>query len=130
MNAETGGDKRASLGPIAGRTKTRGEAGAPGEACRSESGRGLGRAVDTLTETLLAHLEQEEETLFPLLMGKENDDRTVQRQLQEMHAEHLIVAKFLDGIRREYEEFSLPEWASHKAATWLSLFPSSFPSSL
>jgi regulator of cell morphogenesis and NO signaling len=79
--------------------------------------RELSRAVDTLTQTLLAHLDQEEETLFPLLMGKDRDDRAAERQLQDMQEEHLGVAKILDAIRTESQDFSLPEWACNSYRT-------------
>ena len=55
--------------------------------------RDLDSAVATLTTTLLAHLDEEEETLFPLLTAKVRDGSTVQRLFCDMQDEHLQVAK-------------------------------------
>ncbi|HNN91708.1 MAG TPA: hemerythrin domain-containing protein [Pseudomonadota bacterium] len=53
-------------------------------------------------------------------MGKERDDSAVQRQLQDMQEEHLGVAKLLDAIRTESQDFSLPEWACNSYRTLFS----------
>ncbi|HMU40193.1 MAG TPA: DUF542 domain-containing protein [Pseudomonadota bacterium] len=80
----------------------------------------LSSAVGTLTETLLAHLDHEEETLFPLLMGKNRDDRVVTGLLHEMQDEHLTVASILAEIRVASEDFSLPDWACNSYRTLFS----------
>ncbi len=77
----------------------------------------LSSAVGTLTETLLAHLDQEEETLFPLLLGKSRDDSAVQRLLHQMQDEHLTVAKTLEEIRTSSADFVIPEWACNSYRT-------------
>ena len=82
--------------------------------------RDLDSAVATLTTTLLAHLDEEEETLFPLLTAKVRDGSTVQRLLRDMQDEHLQVAKTLEQIRAASEDFMIPDWACNSYRTLFS----------
>ncbi|MEO6775856.1 MAG: iron-sulfur cluster repair di-iron protein [Kofleriaceae bacterium] len=69
-------------------------------------------AVDELAETLLPHLDEEEEDLFPALRtttGVATGDAA--RRLASMLEEHLAVATLLERIRDASEDFTIPDWA-------------------
>ncbi|WP_437641042.1 iron-sulfur cluster repair di-iron protein [Sorangium sp. So ce854] len=74
--------------------------------------RALDGAVGELSETLLAHLDDEEANLFPALRsaGASVDPETT-RALAAMRDEHLAVAKLLGIIRDASDDFALPDWA-------------------
>lgn len=74
--------------------------------------RALDSAVRELSETLLVHLDDEEERLFPALRsaGASVDPETA-RALAAMRAEHLTVAELLGAIRDASDDFALPGWA-------------------
>ncbi len=74
--------------------------------------RALDGAVGELSETLLAHLDDEEANLFPALRsaGASVDPETT-RALAAMRDEHLGVATLLGTIRDASDDFALPDWA-------------------
>lgn len=79
--------------------------------------RDLAAAVSTLAATLLPHLTEEEEVLFPALASRDADPRRVATLLDSMTAEHLQVADLLTRIRTAAEDFHLPEWACNSYRT-------------
>ncbi len=70
----------------------------------------LQAALRNLSESFLAHLDDEEEALFPALLAPGRDRRLVERELDRMRAEHLDVAELLARIRALAHGFVVPEW--------------------
>lgn len=68
-------------------------------------------ALSELDENLLPHLDDEEQELFPFLIGNEPDPIRAAKDLQEMHEEHLAMAAILERLRVAADEFTLPTWA-------------------
>ncbi len=69
-------------------------------------------AVEELAETLLPHLDEEEQDLFPALRattGVATGDAA--RRLASMMEEHLEVAVLLERIRDATDDFTIPDWA-------------------
>lgn len=79
--------------------------------------RDLAAAVEELTSTLVPHLDEEEQSLFPALMARELDRAAVARELGAMQEEHLAVAKLLEQVRAASDDFTLPEWACNSYRT-------------
>lgn len=82
--------------------------------------RDLEAAVEEISRTLLTHIDEEEQSLFPDLTSREPDRAAIARQLGSMLEEHLAVAKLLERIRGASDEFALPEWACNSYHTLFS----------
>lgn len=67
----------------------------------------LREAVAALGATLLEHIDQEEEALFPALRKGEQPSQVLSTALEE----HLETAKLLEKVRAEAEDFTIPDWA-------------------
>jgi regulator of cell morphogenesis and NO signaling len=67
--------------------------------------------VEELVQALLPHLDDEEQTLFPLLVGKAPDAASVGPHLAAMQTEHLAVGALLERARAAADDFELPAWA-------------------
>ena len=67
-------------------------------------------AFSTLAASLLPHLDEEEQVLFPLLMAGRADPQLIGRELGRMITEHLEVGDLLARIRRLTGGFTTPEW--------------------
>ena len=80
----------------------------------------LAQAVSALTTTLLTHLDEEEEVLFPALTARDRDAGRVVSMLEAMVTEHLDVAQQLERIRAASDDFALPEWACNSYRTLFS----------
>ena len=70
----------------------------------------LAAAYDALAASLVPHLEEEEEVLFPALVSRTPDAALVARELGKMHEEHLGVGDLLATIRKLTGAFAVPEW--------------------
>ncbi len=70
----------------------------------------LAVAVTELAGSLLRHLDEEEEILFPALAAKAPGAK-VEALLETMTVEHLAVARLLERIRRASDDLTWPEWA-------------------
>lgn len=68
-------------------------------------------AVDALTASLIPHLDDEEELLFPTILASAPDAAKVGALLQAMVDEHLGVAVLLEQLRAASDDFTLPSWA-------------------
>lgn len=66
--------------------------------------------VHRLHDALLVHLDQEEQTLFPLLLMRQ-DATAIGRELAAMETDHLEVGALLADIRTLARDFAPPEWA-------------------
>jgi len=77
-------------------------------------------ALRELDESLIPHLDAEEQELFPFLLGNAPDPGRAEKELREMHEEHLAVAGILQRIRAAADEFSLPSWACTSYRTLFS----------
>jgi regulator of cell morphogenesis and NO signaling len=82
--------------------------------------RDLESAVGELDESLVPHLDEEEQSLFPALAAKESDPGAIAEQLAAMVDDHRAVAKLLERIRSASDEFALPEWACNSYRTLFS----------
>lgn len=72
---------------------------------------GLATDVETLAQTLITYLDEEEQVLFPALCARDLDQARVARSLAGMMDEHLEVGALLARIRAASEDYALPEWA-------------------
>lgn len=79
--------------------------------------RELSRLVDALAATLATHLEEEEQILFPALLGMRDADTTT--MLADMRSEHLAVGAMLAQIRMTAVDFTPPSWACNSYRTLL-----------
>ena len=79
--------------------------------------RELDAAVGELSASLLPHLDDEEQELFPTLTAKDVDRAKAAKLLEAMQSEHLTVAKELERIRAASEDFTLPDWACNSYRT-------------
>jgi regulator of cell morphogenesis and NO signaling len=79
--------------------------------------RALAAVVGALNETLIPHLDEEEQTLFPALMMKGADHIALARDLRSMRHDHLAVGKLLDRLREESDDYLVPEWACNSYRT-------------
>jgi regulator of cell morphogenesis and NO signaling len=82
--------------------------------------RDLADAVHELHESLIAHLDDEERVLFPVLTAEQPDLTHAARLVAAMTADHLEVANLLDRIRAATDEFVLPTWACNSYRTLFS----------
>lgn len=78
---------------------------------------GLATDVETLAQTLITHLDEEEQVLFPALCARDLDQARVARSLAGMMDEHLEVGALLARIRAASEDYALPEWACNSYRT-------------
>ena len=67
-------------------------------------------AFRDLAASLGPHLDEEEEVLFPALMARQPDARLLEREIRQMHADHLTVGDLLARIRALTVGFTTPEW--------------------
>jgi regulator of cell morphogenesis and NO signaling len=67
--------------------------------------------VGALADTLLAHLDEEENELFPLLSADARDPVTVASWLESMLVEHEGVGELLGRIRMTSGDYRTPSWA-------------------
>lgn len=81
---------------------------------------GLAVDVETLAQTLLTHLDEEEQVLFPALCSREIDRAKVAGSLAGMMEDHLEVGALLGRIRAASEDYALPEWACNSYKTLFS----------
>ena len=79
--------------------------------------RALASAVDELSTTLIAHLEHEEQTLFPALLAASGDDAVTTEQLSAMAEEHSAIGQFLEWVREVSDDFAVPDWACQSYRT-------------
>ena len=70
----------------------------------------LEQLVAELAETLAAHIDDEEASLFPALT-KAEPDRSVGRMLETMRDEHAGVGALLGRMRAAAEDYVVPDWA-------------------
>lgn len=73
--------------------------------------------VIELVEALLPHLDQEEQVLFPAVMGRNPDRSLIDAELASMHKEHLEVGAMLERLRTSAEDFQTPDWACNSYRT-------------
>ena len=73
--------------------------------------RELRNVVHQLSAALIAHLDEEEEVLFPAIAGHAPDPVEVGKHFGSMIEEHLDVATKLERIRAITHDFAVPEWA-------------------
>lgn len=71
----------------------------------------LAAVVEELAETLLPHLDEEEQHLFVALGARPSDRAALESQLHAMHEDHLAVGTLLSQLRDAADEFSVPAWA-------------------
>jgi len=79
----------------------------------------LDSQLNTLGDSLLSHLDTEEEVLFPLLLARSADPVARSVELEMMLGEHRAVGTALERIRVLTDNFTLPDWA---CATYRALF--------
>jgi regulator of cell morphogenesis and NO signaling len=83
-------------------------AGVHGE--RNPKLHGLQTAVNELFYVLEAHLDGEERTLFPALLGPEAGTGSAAALLDSMYADHVEVGEALWRIRALADDYVVPEW--------------------
>lgn len=86
---------------------------------REESLRRLDGIVAELGDSLLAHIDDEEEVLFPALTG-EGEREHIERELATMNDEHFAVGLLLASLRDVTNDFSAPDWACNSYRTLFS----------
>lgn len=79
--------------------------------------RDLQVAVEDLSNVLIEHLDDEEQTLFPALTAAHPDASTAMSLLATMADEHLAVAALLERIDAATDDFTLPAWACNSYRT-------------
>ncbi len=79
----------------------------------------LDAAVQQLSELLVPHLDDEEQTLFPAMTAASPSAR-LEEQLTSMQEEHLAVGRLLEQVRSATDDFELPEWACNSYRTLFS----------
>jgi regulator of cell morphogenesis and NO signaling len=77
----------------------------------------MAAVVEELAETLLPHVEEEEQHLFVALTATPSDQAALARELQSMREDHLAVGALLSQLRDATDEFSPPEWACNSYRT-------------
>lgn len=80
----------------------------------------LADAVDDLVEGLIAHIDEEEKSLFPVLLGSSSDAVLVAERLHVTTTQHTKIALQLSRVRESSGNFSLPEWACASYKTLIS----------
>lgn len=76
--------------------------------------------VRALQDTLLAHVDDEEENTFPSLLAESQDPAHVQQLMKEMMEEHLALADLLTRLRDNTDAFQPPTWACNSYRTLFS----------
>lgn len=72
----------------------------------------LADAVSELAETLLMHIDDEEQSLFPALLARVPDRARIDGELRGMQNEHLQVGDILARMRTLAGDYALvPDWA-------------------
>lgn len=79
--------------------------------------RELDACVSELSNALIAHLDEEEQAVFPALMARGTATEQSDKLLTAMMDEHLAVAALLERIRAATDEFTLPDWACNSYRT-------------
>ncbi|MFO0558581.1 MAG: iron-sulfur cluster repair di-iron protein [Polyangiales bacterium] len=79
--------------------------------------RELDVCVSEISKALLAHLDEEEQAVFPALMARGTANEQSTKLLTAMMDEHLTVASLLERIRAATDEFTLPDWACNSYRT-------------
>jgi len=79
--------------------------------------RELDTVVRELATTLLPHLDEEEQALFPHVLADPPDATLVRRELAAMRDEHLVVAELLERLRRITGDYRRPDWACNSYRT-------------
>lgn len=79
--------------------------------------RDVAQCVRILTDTLLPHLDDEEHTLFPLLLSAESDPERIERMMRAMMDEHRAVGALLEHLRAAADDFLAPDWACNSYRT-------------
>lgn len=82
---------------------------------RQSALREIARLVETLTTTLIAHLDEEERLLFPALLVHETGD--VAPMLAKMRDEHTEVGDMLSQLRTLSNDYTCPDWACNSYRT-------------
>lgn len=80
----------------------------------------LQTAVEDLAATLLPHLDEEEEELFPELVSNTHGPAVLAQRLASMLDDHLEVARVLERIRKASNDFRLPGGACNSYRTLFS----------
>lgn len=73
--------------------------------------------MSEISAALIAHLDDEEQSVFPALMARVTATEHRAKLLSTMKEEHLAVAALLDRIRAATDEFTLPDWACNSYRT-------------
>lgn len=76
--------------------------------------------VFELADTLLPHLDAEEQELFPAIMTKNPDPALVEQQFRLMAEDHLLVGELLGRMRKATDQFQLPQAACNSYRTLFS----------
>jgi regulator of cell morphogenesis and NO signaling len=63
-----------------------------------------------LAAALLPHLDEEEEVLFPAMMGSRPEAGVLRRELERMHEDHLAVGELLAQLRALSDGYTTPGW--------------------
>jgi regulator of cell morphogenesis and NO signaling len=77
----------------------------------------LENVVAELADTLSAHIDDEEETLFPAVTRPGSDAAAVRALLSGMRDEHTAVATLLERVRAASEDFTVPDWGCNSYRT-------------
>jgi len=73
-----------------------------------------------LAASLVPHLDEEEDVLFPALMSRRPDAGVLQSEMERMHRDHLAVGALLRRIRSLTDGFQTPEWGCNTYRVLLS----------
>ena len=81
----------------------------------------LAIAVNDLAEEFLAHLDDEERTLFPALLAPDTDRSrvTIERALGSMREDHLCIGEHLGRVRALTNDYAIPEWGCPTYRTFI-----------
>jgi regulator of cell morphogenesis and NO signaling len=80
----------------------------------------LQEVVATLFASLIAHIDEEEQVLFPALMSKTPDPQLLAGEFDAMKKEHLAVGALLEKMRDATEDYLIPKWACTSYRTLFS----------
>ena len=78
------------------------------------------QCMQVLSETLLRHLEDEEDELFPLLLSEVQDGARLQPLMRMMLDEHRAVGALLAHLRDAADDFGTPDWACSSYRTLMA----------
>ncbi len=82
--------------------------------------RDLAVVVNELVDSLLPHMDDEEQTLFPTLGDKASDKTKLRDLLDAMYAEHLEVSELLTRARAATDDYAVPDWGCNSYRTLFS----------